>query len=173
MKRYPLVLAALAAVAIATGVSWLLHDSRRGWFAGAEMPTLADRYAEQWGVGVSGEPVALTEGRRLQATVGKTQMFTPAVCAPPSTTLSNVVLNVCLPFDLLPAVAPTAWQAQDADGCARYAVRFRLPVNRGTCGNPTEAMYFTPSVAGHHRIDVAIGSAELPEFTTYFVVEAK
>ena len=137
-----------------------------------DAPQLFDRYAESWG-GKSGESIPLLEGLRLPATVGTRQMFTPSVCAPEATALSNVGLSVCLPIELSAGLV-TGWTHQgQRNGCILYSVRFTVPVNRGTCGNPQDAIFFTPTAAGRHQIQYSISSVELPEFHGSFIVEAK
>src|SRR3990167_10818091 len=83
------LLSLLAGLLVGAGI-WLPADA----------PTLRDRYAESWGLGKSGEAVLLVDGVHLPAAVGRHQMFTPAVCAPASTALSNVELTVRLPVAL-------------------------------------------------------------------------
>ena len=165
MRRGLVALVLVAACVMA--IMWM-RSTRQA----SERPRLFERYAESWGWGKSGESIPLLEGLRLPTTVGMRQRFTPAVCAPSGTTLSNVVLSVCLPFDL-PAGLVAGWRLNAADGCAQYAVRFLAPINRGTCGNPSDALFFTPTAAGRHQIRYSVSSAELPEVTGSFVVEAK
>ena len=158
------LLSLLAGLLVGAGI-WLPADA----------PTLRDRYAESWGVGKSGEDVLLADGVRLPAAVGRRQMFTPAVCAPVSTALSNVWLSVCLPLSLhVPdeeRVGPPRLSADGSHQC--FVGKFLEPILVGTCGNPEQALFFTPVIAGSHRVEVSVSSVERPEVRLSFFVEAK
>ena len=154
-------------VAILVGVTLWLRSP-------ADLPTLRDRYAESWG-GRVGDHVVIRDGITLPAAVGRRQMFTPAVCAPVSTALSNVWLSVCLPLSLhVPDEERVGPPRLNADGSRQCFVgKFLEPILAGTCGNPEQALFFTPVIAGRHQVSVAISSVERPEVRLSFFVEAK
>lgn len=135
------------------------------------VPTLVDRYMEQWFPGEQGSLI-IYEGFKMPTTVGKRQMFTPAVRAPQSTKLSAVTLAICVPthFTWHPN---REWVLQDTGLCgpnhARYTTYFPI-IPRGGGLNPREAFFFSPTEPGEFLVKYWITSAELAPFESYFFV---
>ena len=169
MTRQPLLPGLLIVVigSAALGMLWLTVPRD------TPTPMLHDRYAESWG-GTIGDHLALPEGAQVSALVGTRKMFTPTVCAPPAVTLSNVVIAISLPAALRVVDLTPVWRPEPGPGrTQQFVTRFGVPVNRGTCGNPEAALFFTPTAAGRHQIQYSISSVELSEFTGSFVVEVQ
>jgi len=139
-------------------------------------PLLADRYAESWD-GRNGESIIITPSTVLPSQVGKQQMFTPAVRAPVSTMMSNVILSVCVPPQLkIDPVNPDSfkkeWTLQETTDCARYSTYFQA-IGRGVGLNPREAIHFRPLAEGDYTVRYSIVSNELVPLIGSFVVRVK
>lgn len=138
-------------------------------------PTLVERYAESWGW-TGGASIRLVPELRLTASVGQERLFTPAVCAPPETALSNVVLVVNLPAEIAPTswIEPSGWAVQTLrKNVMRFVAIYGLPVTRGTCGNPEASLFLKPTGRGHWPISYRIMSAEASPVTGSFIVEVQ
>ena len=138
-------------------------------------PTLGERYAESWDLGPSGARLFIDASTVLPTTVGRLQMFTPAVRSPATSALSNVWLSVCLPFEFV--VEPVNaveferhWELQDKDRCVRYTTRIgEIPRDRGI--NPREVIHFRATRQGTFPVFYSISTNEFPPFNSAFAVK--
>ena len=159
MSRFALPLIAVVVI-VGTAVYYDYDRSRPL----VDATRLNERYG---GPGGNGFPL---DGKTVQARSGVPHVFTPAVCAPPTTPLTNVELTLCVPWGLSPGAA-VGWGVEGHQDCARYRATFLLPVERGTCGNPEFPVIFQPSSLDRYPINYAIRSDETREVSGSFVVE--